>query len=434
MPEKFLNKIDERFAKLQQRMNGDRNGDIHRLRRNALEIFREKGLPTTKHEEWKYTNLAFLYKHDYSLEVEHPGTTDSLPPEFLVPGLDADLVVILNGRFSEELSQIGGQKGIEIESLASALAADKTAAEHFGRYAETDGNPLTAINTAIAADGVYINIARGAVAEKPIHILNINNAENTPVFSQSRNLIIAGENSSARIIASHHTIGGEFSAFNHVSEIKLSQAANLEHYKIQNDKPDSHYIGRVQAHQERDSVFSDYTYSIDGAFVRNDTNSVIGGQGCTADYTGFYYCDDNNFVDNHTMADHARPNSMSNENYRGILNGRGTAVFNGKIMVRPDAQKTEAYQSNKNILLSDRATINTKPQLEIFADDVKCSHGATSGSIDKDQLFYLKSRGIGEEKAIALLLRAFANEIIDKVKIPELKLHLHTLITKRLHY
>ncbi|MFP4528624.1 MAG: Fe-S cluster assembly protein SufD [Candidatus Kapaibacterium sp.] len=436
MAEKFTDIVNRQFQKLEERMNGEKNSEVHGRRRTAMERFRETGLPTLKHEEWKYTNLSFLYSKDFAFEPDKmPRLTKDYIDRFAIPQMDADIVAIINGKFSEELSQIKKSKGVVITSLADALRhGDEIATAHFGRYAEIQSNPLTAMNTAIATDGAFIRADKAAAADRPIHIIYINTTDSAPVFSLARNLVIAGEAASLKIIESHHSTGREFSAFNAVTEIRINQAASVDHYKVQADSANSHFIGRTQAHQERDSNFADYTFTLDGDFVRNDTNAVLDGEGCSSNFIGLYYADKKNLVDNHTLVDHARPNSLSNENYRGILGDRGTGIFNGKIMVRQDAQKTEAYQSNRNILLSDTAAINTKPQLEIFADDVKCSHGATSGSIDPEQIFYLKSRGLSGDQARRLLLEAFALDIVNRVKLPELNEYLKQLISKRLNY
>jgi Fe-S cluster assembly protein SufD len=304
---------------------------------------------------------------------------------------------------------------------------------HLGKYAGYENDPFVSINTALSQDGAYIYIPDGVMLEEPIQLIFLNDSRQGEIMSNPRNLIIVGDCSQVKILETNYTIGDKPSLTNMVTEIVADRFANVDYYKVQNNGENSYYIGTIQASQERGSVFNNSTVTIRGNFIRNNLNTRHNDEGCESNYHGFYLLEGKDFVDNHTLVDHAKPNCTSSEVYKGIIGDYATAVFNGKIVVRPDAQKTNAYQSNKNILMSDNATINTKPQLEIFADDVKCSHGAASGNLDKESLFYLKSRGIGEEKAKALLLNAFASDVVEKINISELRDQIKQQIAVRLN-
>jgi len=258
--------------------------------------------------------------------------------------------------------------------------------KYFAKYAKLN-NGFIALNTAFAKDGAYINIPEGVTINDPVHILNVNGNENGHLLSQPRNLIIAGKNSRVKVLESYNSITNSANFTNVVTEVIAEEGSNIDLYRIQDENLNSFHVSLTQVEQKKRSVFTVYTMTTGGALVRNDVNSVLDDEGCETHLYGLYITDGSQHVDNHTLMDHAKPHCLSNELYKGVLNGRSRAVFNGKVLVRPDAQKTNAYQSNKNILLSPDAKVDTKPQLEIFADDVKCSHGATVGQLDEESVF-----------------------------------------------
>ncbi len=297
----------------------------------------------------------------------------------------------------------------EIQNLNPGLVA-----QYFGKALNPTADAFTAINTAFTTDGVFIYIPKNISTEKPFHILNLITGKNN-LLVNSRNIIIADTGSDITVIESYHNISenNKLNLFNIVTEIFTSPNSKVYYYKIQKDDNLPSIIGTTQVNQERDSEFHSFTMTLSGEIIRNNLNSVLRGENCECIFKGVYVGDNTSLIDNHTLVDHAVPNCHSNEYYKGIVGDESHCVFNGKILVRKDAQKTNAYQSNKNILISDKATINAKPQLEIFADDVKCSHGATSGRLNADELFYLRARGIPEKSAQKLLLFAFLTDVIS---------------------
>ncbi len=427
----FINKIANEFEILSDVLNGQKQSDSFSKRKEALDAFNEVGIPTLKHENWKYTKLAFMHQFDFELSLRGNLSKEEL--QALVPRFDAYRLVFVNGRFEENLSDVVQEKGLLIRNLADVLA-DSTISAVYSKIADYKKDPFLALNAAMAFEGAYIKVERNTVIDKPLHIVVINDSKDKSTKAYFRNLIDVAENASVKIIETNHTLGDNASLTNSVSEVFVAQNARAEYHKLQADTEKSYYFGNIQVQQERDSHFKTSVLSLSGKFIRNNINTVLNGTGCQSDMDGFYYVDADNTIDNHTYLDHAMPHCESNEFYKGIMNDKGTGIFNGKIMVRPDAQKTNAYQSNKNILLSDDATINTKPELEIYADDVKCSHGATCGYLDEESLFYLRARGIGEKEARTLLLNAFAGEVIERIGIEDLRNYATELVLNRLSF
>lgn len=408
---------------------------VDQIRAAAMEQFKSVGFPTTKFEEWKYSSVLPLLKLDHQ-PVFMPGMSQvsqaDIEPFLLDP--ECNRLVFINGFLSDELSQITDHHTrLQVGSLDGAISEQHSYVNgHYGRIAKTDESPFVALNTAFARDGAFIHLAEGLTLEHPIHILNIVDARPGNRIAQQRNLIVLGKNSEAKILQSTHTLGEHHGFTNAVTEIFLEPDARGDLYIIQDDVEHSAYIGFTQVHQEANSVFSASTITLKGDFVRNDLNMRHGGQHIESHMFGLYLTDGDQHVDNHTRVDHAMPNCYSNEVYKGVLDGSSTGVFNGKVMVHVDAQKTNAFQSNKNILLSNDATINTKPQLEIFADDVKCSHGATTGQLDEDALFYLQARGIPVTLATAILTNAFAADVLSSIKLENVRTQLENVISDRI--
>ena len=430
-------KLVKEFSIVESGLNGQAKSPIHAIRKQAMARFAELGFPTIRHEEWKYTNLMPVVKQDYVLTLQAVSTLAKSDIEpFLIPDVEANVLVFINGSYSAALSTIVSDKGVEVMPLAEAFTKKTAVVEkHFSQYADWQNDAMLALNTAFSLNGAYIEVAKGAVIEEPFHLIFVNDSLHQNTFAPARNLIVLGANAEATVVESIHTlVSGENVGFtNVVSEVVLAENARLQHYKIQNDTTQSHFVGALHVHQEATSVLNSVVVTLSGGVVRNNLSAVLAGKAADTHFYGLYLVNGRTLVDNHTLADHAVAHCTSNELYKGIMDDRSAGVFNGKIMVRPDAQKTLAYQSNRNILMSPNATVNTKPQLEIFADDVKCSHGCTSGQLDDEALFYLRARGLDKDQARALLLYAFAGEITEKIGLEPLRERLESIIAERLH-
>jgi Fe-S cluster assembly protein SufD len=402
-----------------------------KLRDQAMDSFCKQGVPTRKHEEYKYTRVDLMLKGEFDFSTNKNCSDAQIEPlKFLK---DAYVVVLENGIFVEGSSNLQNlPQGLTICSLVDAEKSNSPVFEkHYAQYADIKTDPFIALNTAMNKDGVFIHIAKNAIIEKPIHIIHISTAfENTIIHP--RNLIVVDENSQAKIIESFETMDSTAKIVNNaLTEIVVDKYAIVAHYKIQDEKELGYLVNTTQVIQQKQSVFSTHTFTLSGSLVRNNLTLVLDDEHIESHLNGLYLTAGSQVVDNHTVVDHRKPNCNSNELYKGIIEGKSTATFNGKIFVREDAQKTNAFQSNKNILLSQEGTINTKPQLEIYADDVKCSHGSTTGKLDEAKIFYLRARGIGTINAKKLLMHAFASEVVDTIKIPALREYVEEKISKK---
>jgi len=400
------------------------------LRDKAMESFYKQGVPTRKHEEYKYTRVDLMLKGEFDFSTNKNCSDAQIEQlKFLK---EAYIVIIENGIFVEGASNLQNlPKGLTICSLVDAVKSNSPFFEkHYAQYADVKTDPFIALNTAMAKDGVFIYIAKNVIIDKPIHIIHISTAfENTIIHP--RNLIVVDENAQAKIIESFETVDSTAKTVsNALTEIVVDKNAIVDHYKIQDEKELGYLVNTTQVIQQKQSVFSTNTITLSGSLVRNNLTLVLDDEHIESHLNGLYLTTGNQVVDNHTVVDHRKPNCNSNELYKGIIDGKSTATFNGKIFVRKDAQKTNAFQSNKNILLSEDGTINTKPQLEIYADDVKCSHGTTTGKLDEEKIFYLRARGIGVINAKKLLMHAFASEVINRIKIEALREYIEENISK----
>jgi len=400
------------------------------LRDKAMESFYKQGVPTRKHEEYKYTRVDLMLKGEFDFSTNKNCSDAQIEQlKFLK---EAYIVIIENGIFVEGASNLQNlPKGLTICSLVDAVKSNSPVFEkHYAQYADVKTDPFIALNTAMAKDGVFIYIAKNVIIDKPIHIIHISTAfENTIIHP--RNLIVVDENAQAKIIESFETVDSTAKTVsNALTEIVVDKNAIVDHYKIQDEKELGYLVNTTQVIQQKQSVFSTNTITLSGSLVRNNLTLVLDDEHIESHLNGLYLTTGNQVVDNHTVVDHRKPNCNSNELYKGIIDGKSTATFNGKIFVRKDAQKTNAFQSNKNILLSEDGTINTKPQLEIYADDVKCSHGTTTGKLDEEKIFYLRARGIGVINAKKLLMHAFASEVINRIKIEALREYIEENIYK----
>ena len=394
------------------------------IRRAAIHRFAQLGFPTTRNEDWKYTSVAPIASVAYQpVSKEHAAPTAESLAWSCFFELECPRLVFVNGHYNPGLSFLAGlPKEVTATRLSKALATGTPALEqHLARYAAFNNQAFTALNTAFLQDGGFIEIPKGTVVEKPVFLLFVSTAGGQPAAAFPRTLILAGRESQATFIEGHIGLGegGYFSSA--VTEIVAGENAILEYSKIHQESPAASHVGTVQVQQGRSSAVTTHNFFFGGGLVREDLNVVLDGEGSSAQLNGLYLTTDRQHIDHHTMLDHARPHCSSRELYKGILDGESSGVFNGRVIVRPDAQKTDSKQSNKNLLLSEDAVINTKPQLEIFADDVKCTHGATIGQVDQEAIFYLRSRGIGKEEARKLLTFAFASEVIGRVRYAPLR-------------
>lgn len=396
------------------------------VRESAKASFLQLGLPSVKTEEYKHTPVTRALEKNFNFSVtQNPKASVQRIQDYEITDLDAYVVVILNGEFSESLSTISGNEVI-IEKLNEHK-------EQLATYADFKSDALVAWNTAAWQGGVYIHVADNKIISKPIIIYNIHDASAAEVKTFTRNLIVVGKNSEATVIEKFDSIGSHPNFSNIVTEATVAENAGLNLYSIQADHGNRYQFGQTTTWQANHSRVNTYTFTLDGKFVRNNLQLQLDGEGCESHMYGLYLLHGETLADNHTVVDHRKPNSFSNELYKGVLEGNSKGVFNGKIYVRPDAQKTNAFQSNRNILLSEKATINTKPQLEIWADDVKCSHGCTTGQLDEEALFYLRSRGIEKNTARAMMLYAFAAEVLENIPNEKLKAFIDAMIGERLH-
>lgn len=415
----MIDQLKDNFKKFETQLNGAAKSNWHLLRKKAFDTFSENGFPSVKNEEYRYTHIGrFLEKtFDFS-RLSHQADSQPTEKKPLFHDADGYHISINNGVVDKEALKSLDINGVIIQTLEEASKNHKTEIEtHLGSYADVKKDPFTALNTVFSFNGVFIKIDKNAVVEKPIILHYTSDDSNGVKLFQSRNLILAGDGSQANVIESYTSETSDAQFSNHVSEIVVGANAKFNYYKLQNQSPQTYHIDNTAISQHRDSNVTTYTFTLEGKLIRNNLNYLLEEENCEAHMFGLYVIHNDNHVDNHTVVDHKVPNCYSNEIYKGILDDTSKGVFNGKIFVRKDAQKTNAFQSNKNILLTDTASINTKPQLEIWADDVSCSHGCTTGQLDDEQLFYLRSRGISKSSATAMLLHAFVNDVLDKINI-----------------
>ena len=425
------NFFTEHFNKLQSQVS---NGNLQDLRKKAFHSFNEKGIPLGRNEEWKYTRISNLFNKQYTFPLQLTAISDEDLKQVRLPGYEkANELVFVNGLFSENLSTLRSEAlVVQPLEVAARGAYSELVAEHLGHSSDYLKDGINALNTAFVHGGVFIYVGKGKTLDHPIYLYNITDARSGNLFSQPRSLVYLSQRASAQIVENFYTIGSGESFTNGVMEIVIEQDATLEHYKIQNDAAHANQVSTTHIRQIGKSYVHTVTISLNGGIVRNNLNVVLEAEHCETHLYGLYFIGGETHVDNHTLVDNVTPHSFSNEFYKGIIDDNATGIFNGKIMVQPLAQKTNAYQSNKNILLSDGASVNTKPQLEIFADDVKCSHGCTVGQLDEEGMFYLRSRGIREEKARSLLVHAFAMDVLEHIRPMAIRSYVDHLISERL--
>jgi Fe-S cluster assembly protein SufD len=410
------------------------NDRVAQARASALKVFEEKGFPSKKEEAWKYTSLEALIQKDYALFPKSESSIElNEVKKYFLYDTDTYKVIFIDGVYSPFLSNTT-HDGLDVCLMSAALSKPKYRQlidTYFNKIAPEDDS-MTALNTSYAKEGAYIYIPKSVVAEKPIEIIHFSSGNETALWLQPRNLIVVDENAQVQIIERHQSLKEHPVVTNSVTEIYVHQSAFLDYYKLQNDLPSASLIDNTFIVQEKNSHASVHTFSLGGKLIRNNLRYFHEGEHILSTLKGVTILHDKQHVDHATLVHHAQPNCESHQDYKGIFAERSEGVFNGQILVDKIAQKTNAFQQNNNILLDDKATVNTKPQLEIFADDVKCSHGCTIGQLDEEALFYLRSRGIPKKEAKALLTYAFANNVLESVQLPSLKKRINGQIAKKL--
>ncbi|MEK6476702.1 Fe-S cluster assembly protein SufD [Catalinimonas sp. 4WD22] len=410
------------------------------LRQAAIDSFASNGLPAKKNEEYKYTPITRQLEKQFSSVDITPSPAPEISAELAklikeqLLEVEANHLVFVNGHFIEALSTIASdRKELILLPLQQAFEEETALVkEYFGKEADINSDPFIALNTAMVDDGLFLHVPKSKALEKPIITYFFSDATTANVVAHPRNLLVLEENAQAQLVEIFHTFGDSASYNNPVTEIIMKDAANLHYCKYENESEAAYHTGTTQILQAQNSHFHGINVSLKGGMIRNNVNAVLDAEHCESHMYGLYMLDGQSHVDNHTSVDHKKPNAFSNELYKGIMDDQSKGVFNGKIFVRPNAQKTNAFQSNSNILLTDEASIDTKPQLEIWADDVKCSHGATTGQLDAEQMFYLQTRGLSKIQARAVLLKAFAGDVIQHIKIDILREAIEQVISKRL--
>ena len=425
-------KLLSSFMAFEERV--DVQTELHDVRTSALKNFENKGFPTKKDEAWKYTSLNAILKNDFSVFPKNETAIEFRDvKKYFLHEIDTYKLVFIDGVFSSNLSSTT-HDGIDVCLMSSALNKPKykmVIDTYFNIVASKDES-LTSLNTAFANEGAYINIPKSKVADKPIEIMYFSTGSEAALLVQPRNLVIVGENSHVQIIERHQSLNENPVLTNSVTEIFAQKRAIVDYYKIQNDNHEANLIDNTFVSQQKESHVSVHTFSFGGNLTRNNLNFYHFGERLTSTLNGITIIGEKQHVDHYTLVNHATPNCESFQDYKGIFSDRSTGVFNGKVYVEKEAQKTNAFQKSNNILLGDKSTINAKPQLEIFADDVKCSHGCTVGQLDETAMFYMQARGIPKKEAKALLMYAFSNAVIENIKIPELKKRITTIIANKL--
>tara|TARA_B100001559_G_scaffold314841_1_gene315813 strand:+ start:1696 stop:3012 length:1317 start_codon:yes stop_codon:yes gene_type:complete len=412
----------------------DLNTDVHNIRSKSFDYFEKNGFPTKKNEAWKYTSLEKLLKNDYRIFPKKDISIELKDvKKYFLYDLDTYKIVFIDGIYSPFLSDTT-HDGLDVCLLSAALNKPKykkVIKKYFNKIVNKNDS-LTSLNTSFTKEGAYIFIPKTVISEKPIQIIHFSTGKQGKMLLQPRNLIIVEENAQVQIIERHQSLKSFQILTNSVTEIFSNKGSSVDYYKIQNDYEDCSLIDNTYISQDSDSNVKVHTFSLGGKLIRNNLNFFQNGENIQSTMKGITIIGDRQHVDHYTLVHHSKPNCNSFQEYKGIFSDRSVGVFNGKILVDKIAQKTNAFQQNNNILIDDNATINSKPQLEIFADDVKCSHGCTIGQLDNSALFYLRSRGIPLKEAKALLTYAFANNVLESVQIPELKNRINSLIAKKI--
>ena len=425
--------FEDAFRSLVEGDGADAPARVQALRSAAFDTFRRLGFPTTKNEDWHFTSVAPIVEHDY-LHVTTP--SGDVQRQALVPFLfgrsEWHTLVFVNGRYAPELSNTGGlPKGVQLLDLRRAWGEAPPLTESLGSITSYDDRAFTALNTAFMHDGGVLHVDRDVEVEMPIHLLFVTDAVAAKSMMHPRNLIVVGRNAKAKVIESYVSLSDAVYFTNAVTEVSVAEGATLHHYKMQREGMRAFHVGTIETRQARDSHYISFSLATGGSLTRTNIYTNLAGEGCGATLNGLYMLDGEQHCDHQTLIVHAQPNCFSRELYKGVLDGQSHGVFNGKVYVDPIAQKTDGKQTNNTLLLSDKAQIDTKPQLEIFADDVKCTHGATVGRLDEQALFYMKSRGVSRQLARELLTYAFAADVLETIEQDSVREELERMTLRR---
>ena len=428
---------EEAFKALQQQRVSKSASWLSRLRENAMQRFEELGFPTTKDEDWKYTNVAAIARTDFSqTEIKSSGSDIKALDAFNVPEAASSQFVFVNGILRDDLSSLDGlPEEVVVMDLSQAATEGRyseTVRTHLARQADSVRNGFVALNTAFVSQGAFVYVPKGLVVSAPIHLLFITDSAEQNAASFPRVLIVAEENSEVTVIESYAGTSDSMYLTNAVVEVVLKSGARVEHYKVQRESADAFHVATTAADLGANASYNSTAINFGAQLSRHDIHVTMDNEGAECWVDGLYLVTSNQHTDTHSVIDHRKPHCISHQLYKGILDGKSRAVFNGKIFVRHEAQKTDAMQTNKNLLMSNEARVDTKPQLEILADDVKCAHGAAVGQLDEEELFYLKARGIHPDLARNLLTYGFAEEVIGKIKLESIRSQLDEAVLNRL--
>lgn len=420
----------ERFDEFVRSLNGSSSSQMLSLRKEAINAFVELGFPSGRDEEWRYTSLATLLRQGFCVASQFDGEALTDVNAWRVPDLKSHLLVFVDGHFQPALS--GGAslaEGADVGNLDPLLQRDSGVPDKWS-LAPRGKDAFVELNTAFLRDGVHVHIGKGVRVDVPIEVLFIATSPN--VVAHPRLWVRVEEGAQVTLVERYVSASEDAHLTNSLAEFSVGENAHLDHYRVQDENREAFHIANLHVREERHSVFRSTCLTLGGGLTRNHVHTHLVGEGVDSTLNGLYLVEDRQHVDNHTLIEHAQPHCQSHEFYKGILADDSTGVFRGQILVHQAAQKTDAYQANRNLLLSDRAEINTKPQLEIYADDVRCSHGATIGQLDEDAIFYLRSRGIGRAAARQVLTRAFAGEVVERIRLEPLRLELENYVGERL--
>ena len=425
--------FDEAFRALEEGGGSEAPASVQAMRASAFDVFRRIGFPTTKNEDWHYTSVAPIAEHEY-LHVTTPSGDVRRPAleRFMFGQTDWPALVFVNGRYAPELSNVEQlPRGVRALDLRRAWRDAPELVRELGQITTYEGRAFTALNTAFMNDGAVVHIGKDVQSDTPIHVLFVTDAVAAKSMMHPRNLIIVERNAKATVIESYVSLSDAVYFTNAVTEVVVAEGATLHHYKMQREGMRAFHVGTIETQQGRDSHYLSFSFATGGSLTRTNIYTALAGEGCGATLNGLYMLDGEQHCDHQTMIEHAQPNCFSRELYKGVLDGQSHGVFNGKVYVDPIAQKTDGKQTNNTLLLSERAQVDTKPQLEIFADDVKCTHGATVGRLDEQALFYMKSRGVSRDLARQLLTYAFAADVLETIEQQSVREELERMTLKR---
>lgn len=431
----FKDWISNQFLNFEQKLNGNAESEIHAFRKTAVNNFVNLPFPSRKDEEWKYTNVQPILDFNFTLPTIETKISKNDISSLLFTEEDFYTIVFLNGKFRKEFSSLPEKKNaLTISQWNFLNTKEQQLLFSSMKNNSASQNIFSELNSAFMDDALFIHVEKGSKIEKPLQFIYFTASNNTHVITNPRSFIFLEENSELKIVETFFSNSGNVYFTNSLTEIHVSANSRLEHVKIQREGENAFHISNLHSNLERTSNYLNYNINLGGKIVRNNLNAKFNAEGSEATLNGLFLGNKEQLIDNHTVIDHAMPHCLSHELYKGVLDDKSRGVFNGKIFVRKDAQKTNAFQENKTILLSNDSRIDAKPQLEIFADDVKCTHGATVGQLDKEALFYLKSRGFSEDAARSTLIYAFASDAVHSISIKKVRDSIEHLIAQKLNY